>query len=105
MILSGIAYHYLATAPPSIVISAPVIKDDSPEARNKAAHAISIGSATRPCGDICFILSFISGNCSMSFVIGVSTAPGQIVFTRILSLAKVTARSFDNKRNPPFDEE
>ena len=85
--------------------SAPVTKLDSSEAKYKAPKAISIGSAIRPCGDIFFMAAAISGVFNNSLVIGVNTPPGQMVLTRILSLASVTAKSLPNKHKPPLELE
>lgn len=105
MVSSEIFNYYLATHPPSIVISAPVTNKDSSEAKYKAPHAILMASATLPWGDIFLIVSFISSVANKSSVIGVNTAPRLMAFTLILSLANVTARSLANNSNPPFEEE
>jgi len=45
-----LTWHYPAVYPPSTIRAVPVTKLESSEARNRAALAISSGSATRPKG-------------------------------------------------------
>ena len=73
--------------PPSIVIAEPVIQEASSEAKNSANLAISSGVPSR-FNNVAFLAFFtaLSGflKALAEFQInGVSTGPGQIVFTRI----------------------
>src|SRR5258706_4421124 len=67
--------------PPSAVTAAPVTKDDSSLARNRATLASSDGSAMRRCGTAFLTASMYSAG--MCRVIPVSTGPGSIALTRM----------------------
>ena len=87
--------------PPSTIISAPVMNDDSSEARNSAAFAMSRGWPIRPRG-IPVLNSARSASLRYGACNGVSTIPGWITFERILSLANWMASDLLSEISAPL---
>ena len=82
------------------------MNDDSSEARNSTAFAISSGSAKRPIGTCTSRRAARSASlANSSLSSGVFTGPGQSALTRTPSRANCTPSSRDIDSTPPFDAE
>src|SRR5215475_428038 len=75
-----------ARRPPSMIISVPVVKVESSDARKATAPEISLTSARRPMG----VCGTTPPSFSCSFI-GVLTPPGQMALTRMPSGASSSA--------------
>ena len=82
--------------PPSTNNSVPVMKLESPEARNSAAVAISRGCPKRPMGII--EANFALTSWGMGSKIAVSMGPGLMTFTRILRSLSSSVQVRANER-------
>ncbi len=99
-----------ATMPPSTMISVPVTKRASSDARNSAALAVSRPSPMNPNGmratrDCRSFSTSPPVRClaSRASTIGVCNWPGTTVFTRMPLLAYCTATTRDNWITPAFE--
>src|SRR5579863_1321270 len=93
-----------ARYPPSTISGVPVTNDDSSEARNRIAFAISSGCALRPIGSARDALRQNSATSAgvERFRISVSTLPGHTQLTLIPSAAYREARDFVSCSAPAF---
>ena len=87
--------------PPSTIISAPVMKDDSSDAKNSAALAMSRGWPMRPSG-MPVLNSTLSSGVRYGACSGVSTIPGWMMLERIWSLANWMASDLLSEMRAPF---
>ena len=80
------------------------MNDESSEARNAAAAAISVASPKRPIGMWIRRRAARSGSLAKSYwSSGVLTGPGQSALTRTPWRANCTPSSRDRARTPPLD--
>ena len=91
-----------AVIPPSTTNVAPVTNDDSSEARNRAARAISSAWPNRPTGMWTNLRSRRAGSASSSARSGVSMGPGHSALARIPFRANSTAISRVMDSTPPL---